>query len=46
MIIHKITPSVDYNLWLKRFDTQHNEPTNQISKVSKVIKPMNKKTLL
>ena len=29
MMIHKITPSVHYNLWLKRLDTQLNEPTNQ-----------------
>ena len=28
MIIHKITPSVDYNQWLKRFDTQFNKSTN------------------
>ena len=28
MSIHKITPSVDYN-WLKRLNTQLNEPTNQ-----------------
>ena len=24
-------PSLDYNLWLKRLDTQLNEPTNQNS---------------
>ena len=36
----KITPSVDYNKWLKRFNTQHNEPTNQNQiKVPKVVKP-------
>ena len=29
MMIHKITPSVDYNKCLKRLDTQHNESTNQ-----------------
>ena len=29
MMIHQITPSVDYNLWLKRLDTQLNEQTNQ-----------------
>ena len=47
MIIHKIIPSVDYNKWLKRLDTQNNEPTNQISrKVPEVVKPTNKKTLL
>ncbi len=31
MIIHKITPSVDHNWWLKRFDDNQNEPTNQNS---------------
>ena len=29
MILHKITPSVEYHLWLKRLDTQLNKPTNQ-----------------
>ena len=29
IISHKITPFVDYNKWLKRLDTQLNEPTNQ-----------------
>ena len=30
MMIHKITPSLDYNKWLIYFkDTQLNEPTNQ-----------------
>ena len=39
----KITPSVGYNLWLKRWDTQLNELTNQSSiNVPKT----NKKTLL
>ena len=47
MMIHKITPSVDYNKWLKRLDTQHNELTNQISpKVPKDVKQMKKITLL
>ena len=47
MMTHKITPSVDYNLWLKRLDTQLNEPTNKDSiKVPKVINPTNKETLL
>ena len=47
MMIHKITPTVDYNLWLKRLDTQLNEPSNQNSiNVPKFVKPMNKKTLL
>ena len=31
---HKITPSVDYNQWLKRLNTQHNKPTNQNSLTS------------
>ena len=36
----------DYNQWLKRLDTQLNEPTNQNSrKVPKVVKSTNKKTL-
>ena len=47
MMIHKIAPTVDYNLWLKRLDTQLNEPSNQDSiKVPKVVKPMNKKASL
>ena len=47
MVIHKITLSVDYSKWMKRFDTQLNESTNQNSrKVRKVVKPTNKKTLL
>ena len=29
--IHKIIPSVDYNLWLKRLNTELNKPTNQNS---------------
>ena len=29
MMINKITISLDYNLWLKRLDTQINESTNQ-----------------
>ena len=46
MMIHRITPSVDYNKWLKRMDTQLNEPTNKNSiKVPKVVKPINEKTL-
>ena len=31
LMIHKITPSEDYNQWLKHLDTQHNEPTKQNS---------------
>ena len=45
MMIHKITLSVDFNLWLKRLDTKLSKPTNQNSiKVPKVVKPTNKKT--
>ena len=45
-MIHKITPSVDYNQWLKRWDTQSNKPTNQNPiTVPKVVKPTNKKSL-
>ena len=45
-MILKITPSVDFNLWLKRLYTQLNEPTNKYTlKVPKVVKPTNKKTL-
>ena len=29
VMIYKITPSVDYNKWLKRMDTQLDEPTNK-----------------
>ena len=40
-------PSVDYNQWLKRWDTQLNESNNQNSlKVPRVIQSTNKKTLL
>ena len=47
MMIHIITPSVDYNLWLKRLDNKLNEPTNQnLLKVPKVVKPKNNKTSL
>ncbi len=43
-MIYKITPSVDFNYWLKRVDTQFNEPTNKNSiKVPKFVKIMNKK---
>ena len=42
---NKITPSVGNPYWLKRFDTQLNEPTNLNSiKVPKIVKPRNKKT--
>ena len=29
LMIHKITPYIDYLLWLIRLDTQLNVPTNQ-----------------
>ena len=55
MIIDKIFPTLDKSLLLKRFNTQPNDPTNQnslkstnnyyITKVPKVVKPTNKKTL-
>ena len=42
MMIHKFTPSVDYNYWLKHLI---NESTNQNSmKTPKVAKLTNKKT--
>ena len=47
MMIHKITPSIGYDKWFKRFGTQLNESTNQNSiKVSKVVKPKNKKNII
>ena len=47
MYIPKITPSVDYNEWLNRLNTLPNKLTNPNSvKVPKVVKLMNKKTLL
>ena len=47
MMIYKMNLSVDYNQCLKRLETDSNEPTNQNSiKVPKVVKPMNKTTLL
>ena len=46
-MIHKITPSVDENWWLKRLDTELDGTTNQNSiKVLKIVKPTNKKTVL
>ena len=37
-MIHKITPFVDYNKWLKRLDTLLNNPSNKNSvKVLKVV---------
>ena len=47
MMIHKSTPFVDYNWWLKCLDTQLNEPTNQNAiKAPKVVKPTNENTFL
>ena len=44
MMIHKITSSVDYNLWFKRLETKSNEPTNQNSiKDMEVVKLPNNK---
>ena len=37
MMIHKITPSVDYNHWLKRLDTQN------LINLAKVVMPTIKK---
>ena len=36
-MIHKNTPSVDYSLWLKRWDNQLNEPTNSIKVAKDVV---------
>ena len=44
MMTDKITPTVDYNQWMKTFDTQINEPTNQ--NYIKVPKANKKKTLI
>ena len=42
--VTQITPSVDFNYWLKLLDTQLNEQPNQNSiKVLKVVEPTNKK---
>ena len=47
ILIHTITPSIDYNWWLKRLDSQLIIPTNRNSiKVDKLFKPTNKETLL
>ena len=45
-MIHKVIPSVDYNYYLKRLNTQLNIPTNQDSTVPKVVETTDKKTLL
>ena len=45
MKIHKFTPYLDYNWWLKRLDTKLDESTNQNSlKVPEFVKSTNKKT--
>ena len=42
--MHKSTPFVDYNQWLKRLNNQLNKLTNQnLLKVPKYVKPTNKK---
>ena len=47
LLIHKIVSSVDNNYGLKRLDSELDKPTNQNPlKVSKVVKPTDKKTLL
>ena len=43
MMIHKITPSVDRNYWLKGWDSISLKPTKH--KVTKVVKLTNKKTV-
>ena len=44
MFTHKITPSIDYNYWLKHLDAKLIVTTNQNSiKVPKVVKKKNKK---
>ena len=37
-MIHISNPSVDYNWWLKRLDTQFNEPTKPTNKNNVFIK--------
>ena len=47
MLIHKITPFVDYNYWLKRFNTQlNNQPIKISIKVPQVDKPRIQETVL
>ena len=45
MLIHKVT-LFSYNQWLKLLDTQLKEAGKNPLKVSKVVKPTNKKALL
>ena len=43
-MIHKIITFVDYNMWLRRLDTQLDKPTNENSiKDPKVVEPTNRK---
>ena len=44
MIILQIITLLSYNTWLKRLDTERNEPINK--KAPKVVKLTNKKTSL
>ena len=47
MMIHKITPFVDYNYWFVRQNTHPNDLTNQnATKVPNYFKSINKKTSL
>ena len=46
-MMYTITPSEDYNQWLKRSDTELNKQTNQNSlEVPKIVKATNTNTLL
>ena len=44
MIILQIITLLNYNTWLKRLDTERNEPINK--RVPKVVKLTNKQTLI
>ena len=47
MMLHKTTPSVNYNEWFKLLNTQLNESTNQtLIKLPKIFEPTNKKTVI
>ena len=47
MCILRMMSIVDYNEWLKRWNTELNKPTNKnFMKVPKVVKPTNKKVFL
>ena len=45
MMIHKITPSVDYNLWLKRLVTQLNQNSIKVPKVVNLNQQIKKRLL-